>query len=138
LANMNRPLNLAFESVLEIKPTLPFHFDATFFKPAHFPSQDMKWESGRRWQTMVWLGQKLGLILTNAGTAKSPKVKVQVFSKGKLTSAFLASLKKEIIWRFNLDLDLSGFYREAGKDPFLKPVIKRFYGLRPMSRNYVL
>lgn len=130
-----RPLYLSQKQTIVIFPTPPFHFDATFFKPAHFPSSDMKWESGRRWQTMVWDDQKLGLILENAGTAKSLKVKVQVFSKEKLSPAFLASLKKEIIWRFNLDLDLSGFYREAGKDPQLKPVIKKFYGLRPMHHG---
>lgn len=84
---------------------------------------------------MLWAGQKLGLILENTGTAKSPKVRVQVFSKGKLTPAFLGSLKKEIVWRFNLDLDLSGFYREVGKDSLLGPIFKKFKGLRPMHHG---
>lgn len=84
---------------------------------------------------MVWGGQKLGLILENAGTAKGPKVKVRVFSKGKLSSEFLASLKGEIIWRFNLDLDLSGFYRAVAKDKLLRPIVQKFKGLRPMHHG---
>lgn len=45
---------LPFKHNLEIIPTSPFHFDSTFFKPAHFPSGDTKWEQGKRWQTMLW------------------------------------------------------------------------------------
>ncbi len=116
-----------------LRPTKPFHFDSTFYKPGHFTSSDTKWEPGRRWQTMLWQGERLGLIYEDAGTKSKPKVRVKVFSKKKLSREFIEGLKKEIIWRFNLDLDLTGFYKDVGKDPILKPAIKRFYGLRPMS-----
>lgn len=115
-----------------IIPTSPLHFDSTFFKPAHFPSNDMKWQPGKRWQTMVFGGEKLGMVFENAGTTRNPKVTVKVFSEKKLSNDLLENIKKEIIWRYNLDLDLSQFYQDVGNDPLLKPVIKRFYGLRPM------
>ena len=51
----------------------------------------------------------------------------------KETKEFLEGLRREIIWRFNLDLDLAGFYKHVSKDLLLKPIIKKFYGLRPMS-----
>src|SRR3989339_72409 len=123
---------LVEKTVLCIAPTKPFHFDSTFFKPAHFPSGDTKFESGKRWQTMLWQGKKLGLIFENKGTGAKPKIRVSVFSKKKLSLKFIESLKQEIVWRYNLGLDLSEFYKDVGKDPLLKPVIKRFYGLRPM------
>lgn len=119
-------------SKLEITPTSPFHFDSTFHKPAHFPTADTKWESGKRWQTMLWEDTKLGLIFKDRETEKKPKVVVDIYSGEKLSTKFLESLKEELVWRYNLDLDLSEFYREVGKDPLLKPVIKKFYGLRPM------
>ena len=116
----------------QIIPSKPFHFDSTFFKPGHFPTNDTKFQSGKRWQTMLWQGEKLGLIFENKGTVTKPKIRVFVFSKKKLPSEFIESLKQEIIWRYNLGLDLSEFYKDVGKDPLLKPVIKRFHGLRPM------
>ena len=82
---------------------------------------------------MLWQGENLGIIYEDAGTKSKPKVKVSVFSKKKLTREFLEGLRQEIIWRFNLDMDLAGFYRDIGKDTLLKPIIKKFYGLRPMS-----
>lgn len=127
-----KSLKLNRNAELKIIPTAPFHFDATFYKPAHFPTNDTRYKPGKRWQTMLYEGEKLGLVFENHGTAKNPLIRVGVFSKHQLSTEFLASLKQEIAWRFNLDLDLSHFYRETGDDPLLKPIIKKFYGLRPM------
>lgn len=125
-------MKLKITKTIEIVPTSPFHFDATFYKPGHFPSNDTKWEPGKRWQTMLWKGQKLGLIYENAGTKSKPKVRVRTFSNKSLTKDFLESLKQEIIWRFNLELDLADFYKDVSKDSLLSPIIKKFSGLRPM------
>ncbi|MDP3994634.1 MAG: hypothetical protein Q8P91_02295 [bacterium] len=123
---------LKHKTALEIIPTKPFHFDATFYKPGHFPSSDTRWQTGKRWQTMLCEGEKLGLIYQNVGTPSKPIVRVKVFSDKRLIGDFLKSLKKEIIWRFNLDLNLVGFYKDVGNDSLLAPIIKKFYGLRPM------
>jgi 3-methyladenine DNA glycosylase/8-oxoguanine DNA glycosylase len=147
---------LKYRKELEIFPTSPFDFDSTFFKPAHFPSNDIKWQSGKRWQTMLWPSfaqgygraspslaeasagkqrQRLGLIYENAGTKFKPKVKVRIFSQKSLSKDFLESLKQEIIWRFDLNLDLAGFYKDVGKDLLLAPAIKRLSGMRPMHNG---
>lgn len=84
---------------------------------------------------MVFGGEKLGTVFENSGTAKNPKVTVKVFSDKKLSDDLLENIKGEIIWRYNLDLGLSQFYQDAGDDPLLKPIIKRFYGLRPMHHG---
>ena len=81
---------------------------------------------------MLWQGQKLGLIYENAGTKLKPKVRVRIFSNKSLTNGFLESLKQEIIWRFNLDLELADFYKDVSRDLLLSPIIKKFSGLRPM------
>jgi len=81
---------------------------------------------------MLWQGKRLGLIFEDKSIKQRPKVLVKVFSVKKLSPKFLDSLKQEIIWRYNLNLDLSGFYRDVGKDPLLKLIIKKFKGLRPM------
>ena len=120
---------------LEIIPTRPFNFDATFYKPAHFQTSDTQWVPGKRWQTMLWDNINLGLLFENAGTKLKPKVSVKVFSAQDLANNYLDSLKNELIWRYNLALNLSGFYKAVGQDPQLRKVIKKFEGLRPMHHG---
>ena len=125
-------MKLNQQETFSLYPTSPFHFDGTFYKPGHFPTSDTKWEPGKRWQTMLWKEEKLGLIFEDKGTKHKPEVVVKLFSSKNLSPKFLNSFRQEIIWRYNLNLDLSGFYRDVGKNPLLKPIIKKFYGLRPM------
>lgn len=116
---------------LEIKPSVPFDFDSTFYKPDHFPSNDNLWEHGIRWQTMLWNGKELGLKFIDSGSTIHPKVKVDVFCKEDLQSDYLELLKHEITYRFNLDLDLTNFYLEFENDSALKEPIAKFKGMRP-------
>lgn len=96
---MKKVQKLTREQEIEITPTSPFHFNATFYKPGHFPSSDTKWEPGKRWQTMLWRGEKLGLIYEDSSAKSKSKVRVKIFSLKTLTEDFLESLKQEIIWK---------------------------------------
>lgn len=125
-------MKLSLQAALDLVPTTPFHFDSTFYKPAHFKTTDTKWESGKRWQTMRGSGKTLGLLFQNAGTTSRPNVQVSVYSTKKLSPQFLESLKSELIWRYNLNLDLGEFYRAVRDEPALRDSIKRFRGMRPM------
>jgi len=129
---ISKTVKLRFKQDIELVPTSPFHFSSTFYKPGHFPSSDTKWENGKRWQTMLWQNERLGLIFEDSGSSKNPRVTVQVFSSVKLSEEFLKSLRRDLIWRFNLDLNLEEFYQDIGKDSLLSPIIKKFQGLRPM------
>lgn len=121
--------------LLYIIPSFPFAFDSTIFKPAHFSSNDMKWESGKRWQTFIWRNEKLGLIIEGKGTVNKPKVLLHIYSNKQLSPEFIESIAEEIEWRFNLKLDLADFYRDVGNDPLLAPIIKKFRGTRPMHHG---
>lgn len=123
---------LKFRQRIEIQPTKPFHFDSTFYKPAHFPSSDNKWKPGKRWQTMLWHRKELGLIFEDKSAKGMPRILVRIFSNKKLSRGILMLLKREIIWRYNLELDLAQFYKDMSNDCLLKPAIKRFCGMRPM------
>ncbi len=125
-------IKLSEVTTLDLIPTTPFHFASTFYKPGHFPSTDTRWDEHRRWQTMRWQGEILGLIFEDAGTANAPKVKVTIHSETPPTSQFMADLSQELVWRYNLSLDLGSFYQEVGSDPVLYEPIRRFSGLRPM------
>lgn len=119
----------------ELRPTAPFNFDATFHKPAHFPSGDNYWQPGTRWQTWFWLGKQLGLKFVNHGTINKPKVKIDIYYQDKLSDDFYNSLIAEIRYRYNFDLDLTDFYRRFEKDQALNSAIKRLKGMRPGHQN---
>lgn len=117
---------------VEIIPTSPFHFDSTVYKPAHFPTSDTYWEPGKRWQTMVWKGHSLGLLLENRSTVNTPKMLVHIYGDKPLSYAFVEGLVQEVNYRYNLQLALKRFYRQCGKEPQVASAIRRFRGLRPM------
>jgi len=56
---MKKPIKLKLQKSLTIRPTKPFAFDPTFYKPDHFTSGDNYWESGIRWQTWNWQKNQL-------------------------------------------------------------------------------
>lgn len=116
---------------IELLPTAPFNFDATFHKPDHFTSGDNEWKKGVRWQTWYWEGKQLGLKFINNGTVAKPKVQVDIFFTKKLDKAFIKSLSDEIEYRFNLRLKLDGFCNQFKNDKVLGPIIEKWKGMRP-------
>jgi 3-methyladenine DNA glycosylase/8-oxoguanine DNA glycosylase len=119
--------------VVHLVPVAPLHFDATVHKPDHFPSPDNAWSPGIRWQTMRWRGVPLGLRLQDVGTVDAPRVDVHVYAAQDLDATYLAALSDEIVYRYNLALDLAPFYEQCQGDPQLGPVIDRWRGMRPIS-----
>ena len=119
-----------------VYPKPPFHCDGTFYKPSHFPNK-LKlddWEIGKYWQGLR-LGKKLyGLKMENAGLGLKPKLKVSVYSDKKIEAGEIEKLKKEISWRFELDIDLKEFNDLAKKDSQFYPVFKKWIGMRNASQ----
>ncbi len=130
-----KPLTLRHIAALDLVPRPPFDFDSTFHKPDHFPSGDKAWEPGVRGQTWRWQSELLGLVFRGTGTLDAPGVRVDVYAARDLDADFLASLAVEIRYRYNFDLDLSGFYSAFESDPVLSPVIRRWRGMRPGHPN---
>lgn len=124
-------MKLKVLAITYITPTSPFDFDSTFHKPDHFTSGDNYWEPGIKWQTWWWKDNTLGLKFVNKGTREKPKITVEIYSDKKINKDFVGTLTKEIIYRYNLDLDLTGFYNTFTNDKTLGPIIKKFKGMRP-------
>lgn len=118
-------------SSIEVIPTAPFDFDSTFHKPDHFTSGDNHWEPGARWQTWRWQDWEFGLKFQNLGDVEQPKICVDIFAASRPEKQLIDSLIEEVKYRYNLELDLSGFYAALGKDELLDPIIQRWRGMRP-------
>jgi len=122
---------LSKTNTVEITPSTPFAFDPTFHKPDHFTTGDNLWEPGTRWQTLNWQGIPLGLKFANNGTVDNPRILLEIYSETRLPGHVIDSLVNEIRYRYNLDLDLAGFYKGLQKDALLVPIIERLRGMRP-------
>jgi 3-methyladenine DNA glycosylase/8-oxoguanine DNA glycosylase len=131
--SMKRPRVLKVKQTIELVATAPFNFDATLHKPDHFPAADTQWEPGTRWQTMRWQGQPLGLRFENQGTVARPRIALSIWSARQLGQDFISELTDEIIYRYNLRLDLTEFYRKFKTHPTLGPVLYKWRGMRPLN-----
>lgn len=124
-------MKLTKVKTVEVIPTAPFDFDSTFHKPDHFTSGDNEWEPGIRWQTWLWEDNRSGLKFENKGTTKLPKILITIYSDTKAIDNQTNALIEEVKYRYNLNFDLSDFYNALGSDETLKPIIKKWYGMRP-------
>lgn len=129
MIKMKKAIKLKLQKTIRIKPTKPFAFDPTFHKPGHFTSGDNLWKPGVRWQTWNWNGLPLGIKFINKGTIGNPLIEIKIYSDKKL--AEIEDLIEEIKYRYNLDLDLSDFYKTFNKDKFLSPIVRKWRGMRP-------
>ena len=93
---MKKPIKLKLQRIIKVKPTKPFAFDPTFYKPDHFTSGDNYWEPGIRWQTWRWQGKCLGIKFLIKGTVNNPLVEIKIYAKEKLSNNFVNSLIGEI------------------------------------------
>jgi 3-methyladenine DNA glycosylase/8-oxoguanine DNA glycosylase len=132
---MSKLLILSKKKSFILKPKSPYNFDANFHKPSHFPSSDNIWEKGKHWITIAWKNKKLGLKLENLGTIQKPKIKVSVYSQKILSKDFVNGLIPELRWRFNFDQDISEFCKKFKNDKILRPVIRKWKGMKPIAAN---
>jgi len=124
-------MKLKHKVTKKIFPTAPFNFNATFHKPAHFPSRDNYWEQDVRWQTFRYSGKCLGVVFRNTGSVDKPKITVEIYSKEQLPEKFVEQFVAEIRYRYNFDLNLNDFYKRFSGDNVVGPVIKKLRGMRP-------
>src|SRR3989344_779484 len=119
-----------------VYPKPPFHFDGTFYKPSHFPNK-LKlddWEIGKYWQGLRLDKKLYGLKIENAGTVVKPKLKASIYSNNDYVEGELEKIKEEIIWRFEINVDLKEFNDLAKKDKRFSPVFKKWLGMRNTSQ----
>ena len=118
-----------------IFPSSPFHFDGTFHKPSHFPNKLDDWEPTKYWQAIRVYKKLFGLSIEDKGTLTKPKLKISVFYDKKITEKELEFVKKEIIWRFDLNANLKEFNKLAKGVKRFFPVFKKWLGMRIASAH---
>lgn len=118
-----------------IRPKAPYNFDATVFKPAHYPSPLEVYEEGKFWFAMRLKNGIYGVKMENMGMINSPKIKITIFSKKALTEKERKEITDELNFRFEFDRDISGFYKKFKQDKVLSPFLKKWQGMRGSCAN---
>lgn len=118
-------------------PKRPFSFDGTFHKPSHFPNnlKTDDWRPSVYWQTLRLKREIFGIQIDNAGSLNKPCLKVKVFSRKKLPNETIESIKEELVYRFELNIDLTEFNALGKKDKRFNPIFKKWNGMRNSSQN---
>ena len=127
---MSHIMQLTKQAVVYIKPTIPFNFEGTFFKPSHFPSRLVLYDNGRVYHAIEAGGGIFGVELYSSGT-KDKKVGVAIYAQKAISNDLKKAIKSEVITRYNLNGDVQDFIDEYKKDALLADPIKRWGGMRP-------
>lgn len=127
--------NLSHSYEIVLKPTAPFNFDATFFKPDHFTPYDFEFQHGKRRTTANFAGNKVGLVFKDFGRINEPQVLVEIYSTVELEKESLDYIESELRYRYNLDLNLEDFYKRLSENIHLKTPIHNLFGMRPGHPN---
>jgi len=120
---------------IAIQPILPFNFDGTVYVPHYFPTPDFEWHPNTMWKTLNLDRKPLGLKIENKGATERPRIKLTIYSRGKIEIGETERVVRELDWRYGFDEDISEFLREFKDDRFLKPVFKRWRGMRANCEN---
>ena len=133
-SSRRRTLRLLERRTITLSATAPFDFDGTMHNPSHFPSQEVAWEPGKRWQTMRWRGRTYGLRLQPGGSPTGPHVRLTIYSNRSVTQSVVDGIGREIADRFDLaSAAIPAFVRKYRHDRLLGPVIRRRPGMRASS-----
>lgn len=127
---MSKTMQLTKQAVVYIKPTMPFSFEGTFFKPSHFPSKLVLYDNGRVFHAIEVDGIIFGVELFSSGT-KDKKIGVAIYAQKAISDDLKKTIKSEVITRYNLNGDVRDFIDEYKNDILLADSIKRWSGMRP-------
>ena len=95
------------------------------------------WQTGRFWQALR-VGRRLyGVQIDDVGTNSEPGLRVSLFDNRDVSQRDLDLLRSELVWRFDLDTNLSEFARLAQKDQRFRAVFRRWRGMRDSCFNSI-
>ena len=92
------------------------------------------WVSKEYWQTLRFSKELYGLKIEDAGTIAKPRLRISIYSRKPLVAKEIELLKREIIWRFELNADLKEFNELAKRDMCFYPIFKKWMGMRTSSQ----
>jgi 3-methyladenine DNA glycosylase/8-oxoguanine DNA glycosylase len=122
-------MNLTKNYTKIIYPKKPYNFDATIYKPSHYPSKLNFYEIGKYWFVLKLKNRIYGIKMENLGDVEKPKIKICIFSDTHISKTELKEVLKELEFRFEFNKDISEFSKKFSKDKRLLPFIQKWRGM---------
>lgn len=126
---MAKSIILNKKKSLIIEPKLPYNFNATVFKPSHYPDPLKIYETGKYWFALRFEKNIYGIKMENLVTINKPKVRISIFSKSILSKSEIKSIVDELNFRFEFTRDISEFFKKFKTDKILSHFLKRWRGM---------
>ncbi len=102
---------------LVLSPVAPFDFSLSASIFSDGDKQIRKYGGGKYWQVIRLINEPVLIVVSSVGTIDKPELLVEVRGKKELLNERLNIAKGIVSNLFNLDFDLTQFYKEVGSDP---------------------
>ncbi len=122
---------------LILSPNAPFDFNLSAAIFSDGDKQIRKYDEGRYWQVIRLINEPVLIIISSIGTVDKPKLLLDVKGKKELLNEQLNIAKEIVSNLFNLDFDLTQFYKEVSCDPTMRRLIELLRGLKSPATQTV-
>jgi DNA-3-methyladenine glycosylase II len=123
-------LPLSTRRPLELRPRPPFRLDLTVWALRRREQNAIDSWDGRRYRRVLRVGGvPLELAVTQVGPVSRPRLELVI--EARRTSSAEDVARAVLTRLLGLDVDLSGFYVRAARDPILQDLAARYRGVKP-------
>ena len=114
----------------------PFNFDLSAQIFANGDSQIRTYEKGK-FRQAIRIDDKVALCsVESAGTVENPRLQVELKANGKLTAKQKEKAAKTVSALFNLDFNLTAFYKEIKTDEIMARLTRKLFGLKSPTTQF--
>jgi len=118
-------------------PTAPFDFELSAAIFSDGDRQIRTYYKGKYWQ-VIWIANELVcVVITSVGTIDKPKLLVEARANTEFLGEHLKIVRETVVNLFNLDLDLTRFYKEVNRDDIMSKLIEQLRGLKSPTTQTV-
>ena len=127
---------MVFNEKLQVAVVPPFNFDLNAKIFSNGDEEIRRYENGLFWQ-IIRIDDKLALAcIESTGTEKHPRLLVEFQTNRELTEDNKRKASRTICRLFNLEFDLTEFYRQIRKDSTLSTLAGQLIGLRSPTTQF--
>lgn len=118
-------------NAFELKPVPPFRLDLSVWTLRRRPANIVdRWDGTAYRRVLALPGGPVEVAVTQAGSPEAPRLHVAVAGQ-PVRAAVRTAVTSALERLLGLNIDLSEFYKFAARDRRLRPLARRFRGMRP-------
>ncbi len=120
---------MVFTETFTLTPNGPFSLDLSAQMFATGDRQVRRYLNGEFSQVIKANDELILVKVKSKGTAEKPKVNVELQSANNITPQTTDAAQKIIKYIFNLNSDLTSFYKQVKNDQVMKKFLRSFMGI---------